>query len=41
MIERISTVEHLLNQRIVVRETRRKWVSETQVAEEAGSEVPA
>lgn len=35
VIERISTVERLLNQRIVARETRRKWVSKRQAADEA------
>lgn len=41
VVERISTVERLLNQRIVARESRRKWVSKTQVAKEAGGEVAA
>ena len=35
VVERISTVERLLNQRIVARETRSKWVSRTQAAEDA------
>ncbi len=35
--ERISTVERLLNQRIVARETRHKWSSRRQAADEAAS----
>lgn len=38
VVERISTVERLLNQRIVARETRRKWVSRTQAGEDAHTE---
>ena len=35
VVERISTVERLLNQRIVARESRRKWISKRQAADEA------
>jgi DNA-binding transcriptional regulator YiaG len=34
VVERISTVERLLNQRIVARESRRKWTSKRQAADE-------
>lgn len=34
VVERICTVERLLNQRIVARESRRKWISKRQAADE-------
>ncbi len=41
VVERISTVERLLNQRIVARETRHKWSSKIQASDQAGSEIAA
>lgn len=34
VVERISTVERLLNQRIVARETRRQWISKTEAVKD-------
>lgn len=41
VVERISTVERLLNQRIVARESRRKWISKTEAEKDSHPAVAA